>query len=31
MLPDDLGARHFFVNIPEYRLYARERGAPRST
>jgi murein L,D-transpeptidase YcbB/YkuD len=25
-LPDDLGARHFLVNIPEYRLYAREQG-----
>jgi murein L,D-transpeptidase YcbB/YkuD len=25
-LPDDLGARHFFINIPEYQLYAREHG-----
>jgi murein L,D-transpeptidase YcbB/YkuD len=25
-LPDDLGARHFLVNVPEYHLYAREQG-----
>jgi murein L,D-transpeptidase YcbB/YkuD len=25
-VPDDLGARHFLINIPEYRLYAREQG-----
>ena len=25
-LPDDLGARHFVVNIPSFHLYARERG-----
>jgi murein L,D-transpeptidase YcbB/YkuD len=25
-LPDELGARHFLVNIPEFHLYAREQG-----
>lgn len=25
-MPDDLGARHFLVNIPEFRLFARENG-----
>jgi murein L,D-transpeptidase YcbB/YkuD len=25
-VPDDLGARHILVNIPAYRLYARENG-----
>jgi murein L,D-transpeptidase YcbB/YkuD len=27
-LPDDLGARHFIVNIPYFHLIARERGEP---
>ena len=27
-LPDDLGARHFIVNIPYYHLIAREGGKP---
>ena len=27
-MPDDLGERHFFVNIPYYHLVARESGKP---
>ena len=27
-MPDDLGARHFIVNIPHYHLIAREDGKP---
>lgn len=27
-MPDDLGSRHLFVNIPSYRLVAREGGKP---
>ncbi len=27
-MPDDLGERHFFVNIPYYHLIARESGKP---
>jgi murein L,D-transpeptidase YcbB/YkuD len=27
-LPDDLGARHFIVNVPDYHLIARENGRP---
>jgi murein L,D-transpeptidase YcbB/YkuD len=27
-MPDDLGERHFFVNIPYYHLIAREAGKP---
>jgi murein L,D-transpeptidase YcbB/YkuD len=27
-MPDDLGARHFFVNVPYYHLIAREQGKP---
>jgi murein L,D-transpeptidase YcbB/YkuD len=27
-MPDDLGDRHFFVNIPYYHLIAREHGKP---
>lgn len=27
-MPDDLGARHFVVNIPHYHLVAREDGKP---
>ena len=27
-MPDDLGARHFMVNIPHYHLVARENGKP---
>lgn len=27
-MPDDLGARHFLVNIPSYHLIARENGRP---
>jgi murein L,D-transpeptidase YcbB/YkuD len=27
-LPDDLGVRHFIVNIPYYHLIAREQGKP---
>jgi murein L,D-transpeptidase YcbB/YkuD len=26
-MPDDFGARHFFINIPSYHLVAREQGA----
>ena len=25
-MPDDLGSRHFLVNVPEFHLYARENG-----
>ena len=25
-LPDDLGARHFLVNVPDFHLFARENG-----
>jgi murein L,D-transpeptidase YcbB/YkuD len=28
LLPDDLGERHFMVNIPQYELMAREHGKP---
>jgi len=27
-LPDDLGARHILINIPEYRMRLRENGRP---
>jgi murein L,D-transpeptidase YcbB/YkuD len=27
-MPDDFGARHFLVNIPAYRVVARENGTP---
>ena len=27
-MPDDFGARHFFINIPSYHLIAREQGKP---
>jgi L,D-transpeptidase YcbB len=27
-MPDEFGSRHFFVNIPSYRLIARENGKP---
>ncbi len=27
-LPDDLGARHFIVNVPQFHLIAREQGRP---
>ena len=27
-LPDDLGERHFLVNIPQFHLIAREQGVP---
>jgi L,D-transpeptidase YcbB len=26
LLPDDLGARHFLVNVPHFHLFAREEG-----
>ena len=27
-MPDDLGARHFMVNVPQFHLIAREQGKP---
>jgi murein L,D-transpeptidase YcbB/YkuD len=27
-LPDDLGARHFIINVPQFHLFAREHGNP---
>ena len=27
-LPDDLGSRHFIVNVPQFHVIARENGAP---